>query len=173
MATHRIDILGAGILPDSGVFFDRIGNQITAAVSPSIGDLLAMVIANVAADQGFKGNFLVPKNYVGAPKIVLRAILDGAPGAADIAAIGLRKRAVANNGVADGTFDAEEIASATIGTNGSGHSDEDELELSITLTAGQYAVDNMVYYYFYLDDSVATYAGNLLVTGVYFEYADA
>src|SRR3989304_2587753 len=142
MATHRIDIIGAGVLPDSGVFFDRIGNQITAAATPSVGDLLAMGMNDGGADEGFKGNFLIPKNYVGTPTLVVRGILDGAPGAADILATGFRKRAVANNEVADGTFDAEQIASATIGSNGSAHSDEDEVELSITLTAGDYAVDD-------------------------------
>ena len=172
MATYRMRIQGPNLLPDSGVFFDRIGNQITAAATPSVGDLLAMVMADGGADEGYKDSFLIPKNYVGSPKCVLRAVLDGTPGAADILATGFRKRAVANNESADGTFDAEEIASATIGSNGSGHADEDEVELSITLTAGDYAVDDSVYFYVYLDASVMTYAGNVLVTGIFFEYTD-
>jgi hypothetical protein len=161
------------MLPDSGVFPDRVGNQITAAAAPSVGGQLCYVMADGGSDEGFQDSFAIPKNYVGSPKIVVRGILDGVPGASDTLGFGFRKRAVANNEAADGTYDAEQTVSSTIGSSGSNHSDEDEIELSITLTAGDYSVDDTVYYYFYIDASGGTYAGNFLLTGLFFEYADA
>jgi hypothetical protein len=131
------------------------------------------VINDAGADEGIYGNFAMPKNYVGTPKLVVRGILDGAPGASDTLGFGFRKRAVANNEAADGTFDAEQVATATIGSGGSAHSDEDLIEQLITLTAGDYAVDDDVYFYLFIDTSGTTYAGNFLLTGAFFEYTDA
>ena len=173
MTTFRMPILGGPTLTlDVGVPPDTIGNQITEATAPSIGTIGCYVMADGGADEGIYVAFKVPKNYVGTPKMVVTGVLDGAPGAADILGFGMRKRAVANNGAADGTFDAEEIASATIGSNSLAYSDEDLLEISITLTAGQYAVDNQVFCYVYIDASATTYAGNFLLTELEFEYTD-
>jgi hypothetical protein len=173
MSTFRLPILGPNLLPEAGVFPDTVANQITEATLPSVGGQLCFVMADGGSDEGMYFNFSVPKNYVGSPKIVARGILDGAPGASDTLGFGFRKRAVANNESADGTYDAEEVVSATIGSNGSSHSDEDEIELSITLTAGDYAVDDNVYGYFYIDASGTSYAGNFLLTKLEFEYADS
>lgn len=172
MALHRKSIINHTMLPDAGVFQDRIGNQITAATAPSVGGLLAYVVADGGADEGWQGSFSIPKNYVGTPKIVVKGILDGAPGASDTLGFGFRKRAVANNESADGTFDAEQVISATIGSGGSAHADEDMFELLITLTAGDYAIDDEVFYYFYVDASGTSYVGNVLITRVEFEYTD-
>lgn len=173
MSTFRLPILGPNTLPEATVFPDRVGNQITMATAPSVGNQLCFVMNDGGADEGIYGSFSIPKNYVGTPKIVARGILDGAPGAADTVGFGFRKRAVANNEVADGTFDAEQVVTATVGSNGSGHSDEDELELAITLTAGDYSADDSVYFYFYIDTSGMTYAGNFLLTGLFFEFTDS
>lgn len=174
MLTHRIPV--AIIKADAGCPVDLISNQITASTTPSIGDLLAYVLADPGAtDEGLWVKWTVPKNYAGTPRIVFRGILDGAPGAADILAFGVRKRAVANNISADVQFDAEILGNSVIGSNGSGHSNEDEFELSFALT-GSYAVDDSVYAYAFIDGSVVTYAGNvLLVTDdcIFFEYNDA
>jgi hypothetical protein len=173
MATHRKSILNQSTRLDSGVFPDSVANQITEATTPSLGDVLCYVLADGGADEGLYGRFAIPKNYVGTPKIVLKGVLDGAPGAADTLGFGVRKRAVANNEAADGTFDAEQVVSAIIGSDGTNHADEDLIELSITLTGGDYAVDDEVFFYVYLDASGTSYAGNVLLTGVEFEYADA
>jgi hypothetical protein len=174
MATRRIDIsLGPASALDSDVFQNLVGNEITAAASPSVGDILATVLADGGSDEGWKDRFEIPQEYVGTPKITIKGILDGAPGASDTLGFGFRKRAVADNESADGTFDAEQTVSATIGSSGSGHSDEDDFELSITLTAGDYAVADSVYFYFYIDASGTSYTGNVLITGVDFEFVDA
>lgn len=157
---------------DTGVFASLVSAQITAATAPSIGTQICYVMNDGGADEGVYFRFPIPRNYVGTPVLVIKGVLDGAPGAADILAVGFRKRAVANNEVADGTFDAEQIASETIGTNGTSHSDEDSYEETITLTAGDYAIDDEVFGYLYIDASVQTYAGNFLLTDVLFQYND-
>lgn len=173
MATHRISVLGGNLVPDSGVPIDTIGNQITEATAPSIGTQLCYVMADGGADEGVYFDFFVPKNYVGTPKLVVHAILDGAPGASETLGYGFRKRAVADNESADGTYDAEETVSSTIGSGGSNHADEDLISLSITLTAGHYAVDDRVFGYLYIDASGTSYTGNVLLIDALFEYADA
>lgn len=176
MATKRKDIsIGPNAALDSGVFQDLVSNQIVAAASPSVGDILATLLADGGSDEGWKDSFTIPKEYVATdtPNIVIRGILDGAPGASDTLGFAFRKRAVADNAAADGTFDAEQTVSSTIGSSGSGHSDEDAFELSIALTAGDYAVDNDVYFYVYLDSSGTTYTGNALITSIAFEFGDA
>jgi hypothetical protein len=156
--------------PDSGVPLDLVSNQITSATAPSVGNLLAYVLADGGADEGLYLSFHVPKSYVGTPKLVVKGILDGAPGAGDDLAFGFRKRAVADNEVADGTFDAEQTVQTT---DLSSHANEDQFELSITLTAGDYAVDDQVFGYVFIDASGTTYAGNVLLTDVLFEFSDS
>ena len=174
MATHRISILG-NERPDSGVPLDLISNQITEATAPSIGNNLAWVMADGGADEGIYGSFDVPENFVGTttnPTIVVKVVLDGTPGAADTLGFGFRKRANADNEAADGTFDAEQTVSSTIGSGGSNHADEDQCNLSITLTGSAYAAGDQVEWYLYVDASGTSYAGNVLLRDAIFRYAD-
>ncbi|MGE3175932.1 MAG: hypothetical protein AB7O32_00565 [Vicinamibacterales bacterium] len=171
MATHRLPIEISRA--DAGVPVDRVANQISAAAAPSVGELLCHVLADGGADEGVYGLFSVPKNYVGTPKLVVKGILDGSPGASDTLGFSVRKRAVANNEAADGAFDAEQTASATIGSSGLAYADEDLLEMSVSLTAGDYAVDDQVFLYVAIDASGTSFAGNVLLTALEFEYADA
>lgn len=159
--------------PDANVFPDLIANQITEAASPSIGDLTCYVLADGGSDEGVYVRVSIPKNYVGTPVLVIKGVLDGAPGASDTLGFSFRKRASANNEAADGSFDAEQTTSATIGSSGSNHSDEDLYEATITLTAGDYAVDDEVFGYLAIDASGTTYAGNFLLLAIELQYADA
>lgn len=155
---------------------DLISNQITSGTLPSIGGLLAYILADGGSDEGVYVKWTVPKNYVGTPVLVIRGILDGAPSAGDDLAFGVRPRAVADNEAADGTFDAEQTAQNTnIGSTGDNYSNEDEYEEAITLT-GTYAADDSVYAYVFLDASGTTYTGNFLLPAddsIFFQYADA
>lgn len=172
MATHRKKVQITN--QDAGVSTDTVGNQITAATAPSIGNQTCFVLADGGADEGVYVKFSVPQNYVGTPLLVIRGVLDGAPGAGDDLGFGFRKRAVASNEAADGTFDAEQTAQDTdIGSTGTNFSNEDLYEETITLTGGDYAVGDEVYGYVYIDASGTTYAGNFLLTSVEFQYADA
>lgn len=173
MATHRISILDANTLPESTVFPDLIANHITEAATPSVGFMACFVLNDGGVDEGIFGGFSIPKNYVGSPVIVVKGILDGAPGASETLGFGFRKRAVANNEAADATFDAEQVASETIGSSGTNHVDEDNYVETIALTAGDYSIDDDVYFYCFLDSSGTSYTGNFLLTDVQFEYADA
>lgn len=160
--------------PDSGVPMDLVSNQITSSALPSIGAQRCYVLADGGSDEGVYCRFTVPKNYVGSPVLVVRGVLDGAPSNGDDLGFAFRKRAVANNESADGTFDAEQTVQNTdIGGTGSAFSNEDLYEASITLTAGDFAVDDEVYGYLVIDASGTTYAGNFLLTSIEFQYADA
>ena len=166
MATHRIPIITQNCLPESGVFFDRVGNQITSA-NP-VGNQLALVISDGGADRGFYDSFKIPKNYVGTPKIVVTGILDGAMTTVTLA-FGARGITVADNEVADAAYSTEDLGNTAVD-----HADEDKVEVSITLTnLTGFAVDDEVHYHLFINADVNTYAGNLLVTQVEFEYVDA
>lgn len=166
MATHRIPIISQNCLPDSGVFFDRVGNQITAA--NQVGNQLAMVMADGGADEGFFDSFSIPKNYVGTPKIVVKGILDGAMTTVTLQ-FGVKGITVADNEAADAAYSTEDTGSIT-----ADHADEDKFEVSITLTNFTgFAVDDEVHYYLYVDASGNSYTGNILVTQVEFQFVDA
>lgn len=170
MATLRMPIKISSL--DSGVPLDLVSNQITSATAPSVGNLVLPVLADGGSDEGVYVSFSVPKNYVGTPKLVVKGILDGAPGASDTLGWGARELIAANNATADGTFAAEQTVSATIGSGGTNHSNEDLIEQVIDLT-GTYVVDSDVSMYVYLDASGTSYAGNVLLKSVEFQYADA
>lgn len=171
MATLRAPV--EIVRPDSLVFQDIVSNQITSATTPSVGDLLCYVLADGGTDEGVYVRFSIPQNYVGTPLFVMKGILDGAPGASDVLGTAFRKRAVADNEAADGTFDAEQLSPATvIGSSGGNYSNEDLMVQTIALTAGDYAAGDEVFGWFYLDSNVTTYAGNLLLMSVEFQYDD-
>jgi hypothetical protein len=171
MATYRFSVLGGGT-PDASVSPDTVGGQITAAADPSVGRMGCYVLADGGVDEGLSLHFSIPKNYVGSPAIIVQGILDGAPGASDTLGFGFRKRAVADNESADGTFDAEQPASDTVGSGGLNYADKDLLTMSIALTAVDYAVDDRVLGYVFLDASATSYTGNFLLIDVLFQYAD-
>jgi hypothetical protein len=167
MATHVLPVAIGRC--DANCFPDQVANQISAAGTPSVGDLIAYVLNDAGSDAGVFVRFVVPQNYIGTPKLKIYGILDGTPSSGDDLGFGFRKRAVADDEAADGTFDAEQT---TQNTDISGHANEDLYVTEITLTAGDYAVGDEVYGYLYLDASGTTYAGNFLLTSLHFSYAD-
>jgi len=165
MATHRIPIISQNMLPDSGVFPDRVGNQITAA--NQVGNQLCYVLADGGTDEGFFDSFSIPKNWVGTSKIIVKGILDGAMTTV-VLQFGVKGITLADNEAADAAYSTEDTGSIS-----ADHADEDKFEVSITLTNFTgFAVDDEVHYYLYVDASGNTYTGNILLTQVEFEYAD-
>lgn len=169
MATPRIpcDITGQ----DTGVPFDRVSNQITSSTAPGIGQRYCYVLADGGSDEGVYINVDIPDNYASTPIIVVRGILDGVPGASDVLAFSVKSRnGVANNGAADAaTFPTEDLASATIGSSGTNHSNEDYYEEEIALTT-TFAAGDALDAYVAIDASVNGYLGNFLLTDVFFKY---
>jgi hypothetical protein len=165
-------IFGGGI-PDAGVSPDTVGGQITTDADPSIGRIGCYVLADGGVDEGFTLHFRVPDPYVGSPVVVIEGVLDGAPGAADTLGFGFRKRVLTDNAAAYNTLDAEQLASATIGSGGLDYADRDYLVMLIPLTGAVFATGNRVIGYVFLDSSATTYTGNFLPLDVRFQYADA
>lgn len=169
MATHRISIMGANTVPDSSgkVFMDIIENQ--ATIGTGTLNQLCMVMQPTAAggDVGFSGSFSIPKNYVGSPKIIVKGILDGTP--ADILAFGFAMIGIADAEAVDAAYEAADLVNKSSWV---GYTDEDLLELTITLTV-TIAVDDQVFYNFFRDDSVEDTTQNFLLTSLEFQYSDA
>lgn len=171
MATFRKPIQISAL--DATVFPDRIANQLSLT-NATIGNQVAIVLNDGGSDEGVHCRFSVPKNYVGTPVLVIKGILDGAPGASETLGFGCTGLARADNESADAAYGSEDAASATIGSSGTNHADEDAYEETITLTnLGTLAVDDEVFLYVYLDASGTTYGGNFLLTSLLFQYADA
>ena len=167
MATFRLPILGAQTVPDDGPFFAPINTQITAGTVD--GSELALVLdCDPASDLGCRGGFHVPKNYVGSPVLVIRGIVDGTVGTEDIhVAMTLLGRA--DNEAYDTAHEAEDTANF----QSNAYADEDVFEETIALTV-TLAVDDDVNFHFYVDSSGGTpFTGNILVTGLFFQYSDA
>lgn len=168
MATHRIPILGPGTMPDDGVYPSPIRLQLTMGTGP--GNELCYVMPEPAGggDLGLSGKFSVPKDYVGSPVLVVRGIMDGAVDTNDVH-FGVQMLGLADNEAYDAALEAEDTATFQSNT----YADEDVFEETITLTV-TLAVDDDVAYHFYIDDSGATpWTGNVLLTGLYFQYSDA
>lgn len=161
----RISILG-NEQPDASVFPDLVSNQLTVAAAPSVGGQRVWVMPSSASNLGVQGRFAVPATPTTA-SVIVSGILDGAPGATDTLAFGFRKRAVADNEPADGTFDAEQFVQVTIGNN---YLDEDRFAFSIALTAADYAENDEVYFWLYRRTTGTSYTGNVLLTDVLFAW---
>lgn len=166
MATHELPIMGASCKPDSNCYFDVIKNQLT--MNNQAGEQLALVVADGGSDEGLYGSFVVPQNYVGTPKFVIRGILDGVMTSKTLQ-FGVKGITVTDNEAYDAADSSEDT-----GSNTDDHADEDMFEVSITCSNfSGFAAGDVVYYYIYIDASGNDYAGNCLITEIAFQYADA
>lgn len=171
MATKRIPILGASTVPDSSgdCFPDAVVNQLSLASAPGNEMCFVMVDPNGGGDHGLYGKFSVPQDYSGSPVLVIRGILDGAPTTTAIA-FGFQGKPLADDEAYDAALATQDIASASSVSQ----SDEDVYEETITLTnLGTLAAADDVDFFFFIDDSVHTFTGNFLLTGLFFQYADS
>lgn len=168
MATHQLQFALNNI--ESGVYPAPIGTLITA--TNGIGNQMCLVFGTV--DLGGYGRFKVPPNYAGTPVLVIEGYLDGAPGASDTLGFGVQGLPLAPGEAGDQAYGSEDAASASIGSGGDGHSDEDLIREEISLSnIGTLAVGDEVQVYVFRDDTGANeFSGNFLLTGLYFQYAD-
>lgn len=163
-------ILGLGTIPDSGgdVWMAPISTELALGGAP--GNELCVIMpaaATISADAGIYGRFTIPKNYVGTEVLVIRGILDGASGGL-VLAFGYQAGIRADNESYDQALGTQRIASAT-----DTRADEDIYEETIDISSDTYVVGDDVNFFFFIDDSVHTYTGKFLLTGLFFRYNDS
>lgn len=170
MATIRIPIMGAGTVPDATgeTFMQPIDVAVALSTAPFLGSNLVMTMVDPSADTGFYGSFLVPKNYTDTANIIVVGVLDGTVSTTSLD-FEFSYISVADNETADAGW--TESATGNTG-NTNGWTTEDMLKLSISVTDGNFAVDDTVMYYFKRDQGTDDFVGDFHVTGLYFEYND-
>lgn len=168
MATLELPLLGK-LLPDgsASVYPSTLSQELSLTNAKAAP--VMVVLAPSGSDIGLEGSFVLPQNYVGTPKLVVRGVLDGTP--ANVLGFGCQQVAIDDTEAADVAYEAEDTASISSWT---GYADEDLFELVITLTpTATYAAGKTVWLKVYRDDSVDTTTFSVLLTDVSFQYADA
>ncbi len=168
MATHRVPILGFGTVPDTSgdVFFEPY----TIKATNDVWGRLVAIFNDTATRIGLQGGFTVPKNYVGSPKIVVVWTATATTGDVewdfDFRAVG-----------GDDTESLDQSGTQeSVNINDTAPSAAHErMEASLTLTAGNFAVDDEVEFTLFRDGTNAgdTMAAAAIVFAVLFEYSDA
>lgn len=168
MATLRLPILGWAAIPDSSgsVFFEPYSVKATNDAWPA----LVGVFNDTATRIGLHGRFTVPKNYVGNAKLVIVWSTTATSGDVEW---DFDYRAV-------GGDDAESLDQSgtqeSVNLNDTAPSAAHErMETLITLTAGNFAVDDEVEFTVFRDgtDAGDTIAAAVMLFALLFEYTDA
>lgn len=171
MATHTIPILGFQTNPDTTgrAWFETY----TVKATNDIFKHLVLVLDNPGASQnhGVYGAFIVPNNFIGSPVVRIHWTSTATSGTCLFA---FDYRAI-------GGDDAESLDQATfqeqIDISDVAPTATDRL-LSVTgaLTAGNFAIGDLVEFFFYRDGTTGaptdTLAAAVTVHGLYFEYSD-
>jgi len=172
MSTHRLPILNYNVVPDGtgNVWAAPLSTELALASAP--GNEMCIVMpaaATISSDTGIYGKFTVPNTFAaGSETLVIRGILDGAPSTLVIA-FGVQLKANADDESYDQALGAQAIASASSVSQ----ADEDVYEETIDISGTTFAANDDVNFFFYIDDSVHTYTGLFLLTGLFFQYTDA
>lgn len=169
MATHRKSILNWATLPDTRLTTGNVTPEPTG-VNLNSNDRyrrLCFKFANTATKDGLAGSFQVPKNYVGTAKIIL---LWASPTITGDVVWVFEYTAIAGSESADPSADQE---SATVTTTVDGTA-RDVTTSSITLTSGNFAVDDTVEFILSRNGAGSdTLADAAYLLSAEFEYADA
>ncbi len=171
MATHDWPIVNFSTELDTtgDVFPNKIKNELSLANARGEESCIVMpAAATITADAGFDGGFHVPQNYVDTPLLVIVGILDGAPTTLVIA-FGIQMNPRADDEAYDVAIGTQQIASASSVSQ----VDEDVYVETIDISGETFAAGDYVPYFFFIDDSVHTYTGKFLLTGLFFRYNDA
>jgi len=172
MSTFRIPILGWGTRPDDtgDCFFEP---QDILATNDVWDRLIGRFGANNAAQPtvraGIHGGFNVPKNYVGGATIVIvwTATLTSGNVVWDF-----EYRAVGGNDTE--SLDQSGTQESVTVTDAAASAAWERLEVTIALTAGNFAVDDTVSFFFARDgaDGADTMAGSALLFDLLWQYDD-
>lgn len=148
--TLEIPIMGGSLQFDSGVYPSKLTSQMSLTNVKQQGCIVMPF--PTGADVGIYGSFRIPPNYASTPVIVIRGVLDGTP--ANVLAFGVQQLSREVSESIDTAYEAEDVANNSTWT---GYTDEDEFEITITLTpAAAYVAGDTIYFYLYRDDSVDT-----------------
>ena len=168
MATHRIPILGFATVPDNtGECYQHPYSE-GAGVVNAIGDPMPFWFENTANRHGFGGVFSVPQNYSSAANLIVIWTCNPTSGSVewdfDYIAVGGN-----DTEDLDGTLD-ESVNAADVAPSAA----HERLEISISLTDGNFAAGDTVLFLFARDgtDAGDTLAGDAFLFGLEFEYSD-
>jgi hypothetical protein len=170
MATLQMSVIG-GLQPDTSgdIYPSFLSIELTLGnLSPGRVPCIVMDYPT-GADIGGELAFTVPQNYAGSPVLVIRGVLDGT--STDTIAFGCQQIARDDNETADIAYDAEDLANTDL--NISGHADEDVFEETITITpAAAWTTGDLVFLWFFRDNSVDDTTINFLLTDLLIQYSD-
>lgn len=173
MATHRIPILGFGTVPDASgeCYFEPYPilatNDVWDRLIARFGSSNA---AQPSVRHGLHGGFVVPKNYVGSPVVVI--VWTTTLIAGDVV-WDFEYRAVGGND-AESLDQAGTQESVTV-TDTAPSAAHERLEATVALTAANLAPDDEVEFFLARDgaDAADTMAGAAILFSALFQYSDA
>lgn len=167
MATHRIPILGFGTIPDASgdVFFEPYSVKATN----DVWKRLVAIFNDTSTRIGLRGGFVVPKNYVGTPKIIVvwtsTAITSDVEWDFDYRAVGGDDTESLDQTGTQETVNINDTAPSAI---------HERMEAALALTAANLAADDEVEFELFRDgtDGGDLMAAAAIVFQVLFEYTD-
>lgn len=168
MATHRMSLLGGLVSPDTSgnVFVEPY----TVKATNDVWKHPVVVFNDTGTRDGLYGVFTVPKNYVGTAKLIVVWTSTATSGNV-VWDADYRGVSGDNSESLDQTGNQESVT----GTDAAPGAAHRRLELSISLTSSNLAVDDLVEWGLFRDGSDAsdTMAAAAMLFDLLFEYADA
>lgn len=174
MATHRLPILNWSARPDDTG--DCYLEPMDIRATNDVWDRMILVMGAAAAAAptvraGVHGSFTIPKNYVGTA--VLVAVWT-ATVTSNVVVFDFEYRAVGGSDTEslDQSGTQESVTVST--TTGTPSAAWERMETTVSLTSGNFAVDDEVTFFFARDgvDAADTKAGSALLFNLLFQYAD-
>ena len=168
MATHRINILGFGSVPDTSgnVYFEPYDVK----ASNDVWDTLVLIFDQGSTRDGLHGHFEVPQNYVGTANVVIvwtaTATTNDVEWDFDYRAVGGNDSESLDQAGTQQSVNGNDVAPSAI---------HERMEFSIALTDANFAIGDTVEFTLFRDgtDAGDTMSAAAIVFAVIFEYADA
>lgn len=165
--TTEMDILGATLMFDDGVYVSRLDSEITFT-NPKKQACIVMPYPT-GADLGLEVSMIVPQNYSSSPVLRLWGVIDGTPANTFGVAAQLLERN--DSDTVDAAYEAEDTTSDNDWT---GYADEDKYYIDITLTpSSALTAGRELMLRVYRDDSVDTTTWNFLLEHLLFRYTES
>lgn len=168
MATHRLPILGFGTIPDTSgdVFFEPY----TIKATNDVWGRMVAIFNDTSTRIGLRGGFVVPKNYVGSPAVIVvwtsTATTSDVEWDFDYRAVGGDDTESLDQTGTQESVNQNDTAPSAI---------HERMEVSLSLTAGNFAIDDQVQFELFRDgaDGGDGMAAAAIVFAILFEYTDA